>query len=103
MVKGRSSPDDASLREYWWERRQINIGYLSSSDVDLANDQDWLCPTCGQELINGEPLERHHKTARSEGGSEARSKRVLLHLYCHQQETAAWRKGRRMSRRKVVT
>jgi len=103
MVKGTSSPDDASLREYWWERRRINIRCLSSSDVDLANDQDWLCPICGQELLNGEPLERHHKTARSEGGSDARSNRVLLHQYCHQQETAAWRKRRRKSRRKVVT
>jgi RNA-directed DNA polymerase len=97
LVKGTSSPDDASLREYWWERRRVNIRCLDPGDVDLANDQDWVCPICGQELINGEPLERHHKTARSEGGSEARANRVLVHLYCHQQETAAWRKGRRMS------
>jgi len=65
--------------------------------VDLANDQDWACPVCGEELINGEPLERHHIMARSDGGSDERYNRVLIHLYCHQQETAAWRKGRRMS------
>jgi hypothetical protein len=49
-------------------KRQVNIRHLSASDVDLANDQDWVCPTCGEELLNGEPLERHHITARAEGG-----------------------------------
>jgi len=98
LVKGTSSPDDASLREYWWKRRKVNVRHLAASDVDLANDQDWICPICGQELINGEPLERHHRTAKSEGGSNAPANRVLVHLYCHQQETAAWRKRRRMSK-----
>jgi RNA-directed DNA polymerase len=99
LVKGTSSPDDASLREYWWARRKVNVRHLSASDVDLANDQDWACPIGGEELINGEALERHPIIARAEGGSDARGKRVLVRLYCHQQETAAWRKRRRMSRK----
>jgi len=97
LVKGTHSPDDPDLREYWSERRKININHLSASDVDLANDQDWVCPICGVELINGEELHRHHIVARSEGGSDAPANRVLVHLYCHQQETTAWRKRRRMS------
>ena len=98
LVKGTSSPDDPSLREYWWQRRRVNIRHMSASDLDMANDQGWVCPMCGQELNNGEALERHHLTARSEGGSDEQANRVLVHLYCHQQETAAWRKRRRMSR-----
>jgi RNA-directed DNA polymerase len=97
LVKGTSSPDDASLREYWWARRKVNVRHLSANDVDLANDQDWACPLCGEALINGELLERHHIIARADGGSAVRGNRVLVHLYCHQQATAAWRKGRRMS------
>jgi RNA-directed DNA polymerase len=97
LVKGSHSPDDPDLREYWWQRRKVNVNHLCPRDVDLANDQDWVCPICGVELINGEPLERHHIVARSDGGSEARANRVLVHLYCHQQETAAWRKRRRRS------
>jgi len=97
LVKGTSSPDDASLREYWWSRRKVNLRHLSASDVDLANDQDWVCPVCGEELLNGEQLERHHLIAKADGGSDGRSNRVLVHLFCHQQETAAWRKRRRMS------
>lgn len=96
-VQGRHSPDDPGLREYWWSRRKVNTNRLSPSDVDLANDQDWVCPVCGVELLNGEPLERHHRIARSEGGTEWAGNRVLLHQYCHQQETAAWRKGRHRS------
>jgi len=99
LVQGTASPDDASLREYWWARRKVNIRHLTASDVDMANDQDWACPVCGEELMNGEPLERHHLTAKSDGGSDARSNRVLVHQYCHQQETAAWRKCRCMSRK----
>jgi RNA-directed DNA polymerase len=99
LVKGTASPDDARLREYWWARRKVNIRHLSASDVDLANDQDWACPVCGEALTNGEPLQRHHCIARADGGSDARGNRVLVHLYCHQQETAAWRKRRRMSRK----
>jgi RNA-directed DNA polymerase len=95
LVKGTASPDDVSLREYWWKRKRVNIRHLTADEVDLANDQDWSCPYCGMELMNGEPLERHHRTPRIEGGSDARGNRVLVHLYCHQKETAAWRKGRR--------
>ena len=98
LVKGRASPDDASLREYWWQRRKVNIRHLSMSDVLLAENQDWVCPICMMDLFNGEPLERHHKTARDDGGSDSYSNRVLLHQYCHQQKTAEWRKNRRMQR-----
>ena len=93
LVRGTASPDDPRLREYWWSRQKVNMACLSPSDVRLAEDQDWYCPVCGMDLINGEPLERHHKVPRSEGGRRLRNNRVLVHLYCHQQLTAAWRKG----------
>jgi len=99
LIQGTASPDDASLREYWWARRKVNIRHLTASDVDLANDQDWVCPVCGEELMNGESLERHHLIAKSDGGSDGRGNRVLVHLFCHQQETAAWRERRRMGRK----
>jgi RNA-directed DNA polymerase len=61
LVKGTASPDDPSLREYWWERRKVNIRHISDSDIKLAEAQDWLCPVCRTNLINGEELHRHHK------------------------------------------
>jgi RNA-directed DNA polymerase len=87
LVKGRSSPDDPELRDYWWARQKVNANHLSGGDIDMANDQGWVCRLCGMDLINGEELHRHHKVPRARNGSNARSNRELVHLYCHQQET----------------
>jgi RNA-directed DNA polymerase len=87
LVRGRSSPDDPDLRDYWWERQKVNAKHLSDGDIDMANDQGWVCRLCGMNLINGEELHRHHKVPRAMNGSNARSNRELVHLYCHQQET----------------
>ena len=87
LVRGRSSPDDPDLRDYWWERQKVNAKHLSAGDIDMANDQGWVCRLCGMHLINDEELHRHHTVARAKGGSNARSNRELVHLYCHQQET----------------
>jgi RNA-directed DNA polymerase len=85
LVRGTASPDDPSLREYWWERRKVNIYHLSPSDVELAMNQDWICRLCGMNLINGEELHRHHIEPRGKGGTDSYSNRELVHLYCHQQ------------------
>jgi RNA-directed DNA polymerase len=93
LVRGTASPDDPSLRDYWWSRRKINMRYLTRDDVRLAEAQDWRCPVCGRDLITeGEELHRHHKKPRSEGGSNADSNRELVHLFCHQQRHAMMRR-----------
>jgi len=93
IVKGTASPDDPSLREYWWERRKLNIRNISDSDIRLAESQDWLCPVCGMNLINGEELHRHHKKPKVEGGSDSYENRELLQLFCHQQRHAKRRRA----------
>jgi RNA-directed DNA polymerase len=92
LVRGTASPDDPSLRDYWWARRKVNLRCLSESDVRLAEAQDWRCPVCGMNLINGEELHRHHKRPRSMDGSDAYANRELVHLYCHQQRHTVLRK-----------
>jgi RNA-directed DNA polymerase len=87
LVRGRSSPDDPDLRDYWWERQKVNAKHLSGGDIDRANDQGWVCRLCGMDLINAEELHRHHTVPRALNGSNARSHRELVHRYCHQQET----------------
>ena len=97
LVRGQSSPDDPGLRDYWWARRKINFRCLSASDVRLAEHQDWRCPVCGMDLINGEELHRHHKRPRCMGGSDARGNREIVHLYCHQQRHAVLRKEHKVA------
>ena len=95
LVRGTASPDDPSLRDYWWSRRKINMRHLTPSDVKLAEAQDWRCPVCGRDLIiEGEEIHRHHKTPRCMGGSEARGNRELVHFYCHQQRHVLLRRKR---------
>jgi RNA-directed DNA polymerase len=91
LVRGTASPDDPSLRDYWLDRRRVNIRHLSPFDLRLAEAQDWACPVCGMHLMNGEELHRHHKYPKGAGGSDAASNRELVHLYCHQQRHARLR------------
>jgi RNA-directed DNA polymerase len=93
LVRGKASPDDPSLRDYWWTRKKPNIRHLSGRDVRIAEDQDWACPVCGEHLMNGEELHRHHKRPRGVGGTSARGNLELVHLYCHQQRHSQLRKG----------
>jgi RNA-directed DNA polymerase len=97
MVRGRASPDDPRLRDYWWTRRKVNIRHLSDRDVRLAESQDWACPVCGMHLMNNEELHRHHKQPRKQGGTDALGNLELVHLYCHQQRHAKTQRGRRQS------
>jgi RNA-directed DNA polymerase len=99
LVRGQSSPDDPGLRDYWWARRKINFRCLSASDVRLAERQDWRCPVCGMDLINGEELHRHHKRPRRMGGSDAIGNREIVRLYCHQQRHAVLRKEHKVADR----
>lgn len=92
LVQGTSSPDDPSLREYWLMRRKVNIRNLAPSDVKIAENQDWACPVCRMHLMNGEELQRHHKSPKGEGGDNAYANLELVHLYCHQQRHAVLRK-----------
>jgi RNA-directed DNA polymerase len=80
-----ASPDDARLKGYWEERRKCNSSDLSRTDQKLAQRQGWTCPICGDDLLNGEELHRHHRQQRQEGGTDEPDNLVLLHLYCHQQ------------------
>jgi RNA-directed DNA polymerase len=85
LVKGRASPDDPDLREYWQERKMAKAKDFMSSRRRMARKQGGTCPVCGEPLSNGEELEVHHKKPISEGGTDNYSNLQLLHLYCHQQ------------------
>jgi RNA-directed DNA polymerase len=92
LVRGTASPDDPSLKDYWWSRKKVNMRDLSDSDMRMVEAQDYRCPICGMDLINGEELHRHHRVPKAEGGSDSYRNRELVHLYCHQQMHARRRR-----------
>ena len=85
LVKGKSSPDDPDLQEYWRKRNMAKAEDLTYSKGKIARKQAGRCPVCGESLFNDEELVIHHKKPIKEGGMNSYSNLQLLHLYCHQQ------------------
>ena len=85
LVKGRASPDDPDLKEYWQKRNAAKAKDLTSSRRKMAREQAGICPACGQSLFNGEGFQVHHRKPVKEGGTDSYDNLQLLHLYCHQQ------------------
>ncbi len=85
LVKGRASPDDPQLKDYWKKRQAAKGKNLTFSKQQLAKRQKGRCPECGESLFNDEEIQVHHLLARSRGGSNLYSNLVLVHLLCHQQ------------------
>ena len=87
-VKGNSSPDDPSLREYWL-KRATNFGKKywakGSKHEAIAKFQKWKCPICGDSLFNGEPIETHHIVPVAQDGSDDTENLQHLHSSCHKQ------------------
>jgi RNA-directed DNA polymerase len=84
LVKGRSSPDDPRLADYWKKRQAAKARDLTFSKQKLAKRQKGRCPECGESLFNDEELQVHHLLARSKGGKDSYSNLALVHLLCHQ-------------------
>jgi RNA-directed DNA polymerase len=98
-VKGRASPDDPSLKEYWKERSKAGAKDLRPSYQKIAQTQDHTCPICGETLYNDEELQKDHVQPRHRGGSDSYDNYQLLHADCHKQKTAVERTKREPTRR----
>jgi RNA-directed DNA polymerase len=87
-VKSDASPDDPALREYWNNRKLKqgkNYWAKGSKYYQVAINQNWKCPICGQNLFNGEQLETHHIVPVKDGGNDSTDNLVHLHKACHKQ------------------
>jgi RNA-directed DNA polymerase len=54
MVKGRASPDDPALAEYWAKRRRKLTPPLDRYTLTLLTRQDARCPLCGEHLLTAD-------------------------------------------------
>ncbi len=88
-VKGKASPDDPSLGEYWEKRHQKygrSYWEKNSRNYKIAQNQNWNCPICGERLFNGEEIETHHIFPVAQGGLDDLENLQHLHKACHKQE-----------------
>jgi RNA-directed DNA polymerase len=54
LVKGRASPDDPALAEYWARRRKKVKPPLDRYTLRLLTKQDGRCPLCGDHLLTAD-------------------------------------------------
>ncbi|GHE15904.1 hypothetical protein GCM10010339_92070 [Streptomyces alanosinicus] len=54
MVKGRASPDDPALADYWTQRRRRRKPPLSMTGLRLLQAQHGRCPLCGDLLLHAD-------------------------------------------------
>ncbi|WP_019505909.1 group II intron reverse transcriptase/maturase [Pleurocapsa sp. PCC 7319] len=88
-VKGNASPDDPYLKEYWKKRHQKHgksYWERNSRNFNIAQNQNWKCPICGEPLFNGEEIETHHIIPVAQGGQDDIENLQHLHKPCHKQE-----------------
>ena len=87
-IKGDASPDDPSLKEYWGFRhqKQGKSRFEKGSKLyRIAENQKWICPSCGEPLFNGEEIDTHHIVPVAEGGTDNVENLQHLHKECHKQ------------------
>jgi len=88
LIKGRASPDDPALRDYWRAREAAKGADLVPSKRKLFRDQNGQCPLCGESLFNNEELQIDHIEPRGQGGKDTYANLRLVHLFYHQQRHA---------------
>lgn len=93
-VKGRASPDDPDLGDYWRRRRQRHSAPVADFLADLLRKQNGRCPRCYAPLLYADrprqtPTEWetwHHgiRTATRRGATSNTDgrQRQLLHMHC---------------------
>ncbi len=87
-VKGDASPFDAGLKDYWSNRKTKQgkiIWAKGSKYYNLAIQQNWKCPVCGDHLLNSEEIETHHILPVKQGGTDDIENLIHLHKACHKQ------------------
>ncbi|MEO1765133.1 MAG: reverse transcriptase domain-containing protein, partial [Cyanobacteria bacterium J06629_18] len=87
-VTGNYSPDDPELKKYWETRFQLQgkLYWAKGSKYEqVAKNQGFKCPICGEYLFNGEEIETHHIVPVAKGGLNDEENLMHLHVMCHKQ------------------
>jgi RNA-directed DNA polymerase len=86
-VRGRSSPYDPTLRDYWVKRNQRRVKQQANSwrKWNVLRRQECRCGQCGLPFQPEDNIHYHHRIPRHQGGSDGAHNRVAIHPYCHHQ------------------
>lgn len=86
-VRGRSSPFDPTLREYWAKRNRRQVEQQANAEVKRAvlRRQDYRCAHCGLLFQPDRDVHYHHRIPRAQGGANCADNFLAVHIYCHHQ------------------
>jgi RNA-directed DNA polymerase len=89
-VRGRSSPYDPTLRDYWADRDQRAIAseVVTWQKLTIIKTQHHRCGYCGLKFQPGDAIDLHHRVPRSDGGPDTTDNLTALHEHCHYQRHA---------------
>ncbi len=83
-VRGRSSPYDPQLRDYWAQRRQLALtDGISANKLTVLCHQDFRCGRCAQPLQPQDEIHYHHQVPRAQGGPDTTENLMAVHAHCH--------------------
>jgi len=86
-VKGRNTPHNPTLKDYWRQRRKRQVAQQVNSRLkqSILKQQDYICGQCNAPFLRPDTIHFHHIVPRKQGGSDAPHNRIALHSYCHHQ------------------
>ena len=86
-VKGRNSPYDPKLRDYWTKRtrRRVSRQTYTRLRLQVLQAQEYRCWQCDILFQPDEAIDLHHIIPRASGGSNRGDNRAAIHPYCHRQ------------------
>jgi len=84
-VKGKNSPYDPTLREYWDKRHKplIALQLPSKRRQQILAQQDYRCAHCGLLFQPDSEIHYHHRIPRSQDGTDTLDNLQALHSPCH--------------------
>jgi RNA-directed DNA polymerase len=102
-IKGAANPYDPTWQVYFEERAQRQMVEQARGHQRWLNlwwQQQGHCVVCGQELVYEDDWHIHHLQRPVDGGSDALSNLLFLHVNCHRQ---VHQQGWRLAKPRPVT
>ena len=87
-IQGDANPYDSKSDEYFETRTAYKMSKSLKGRKDLMTlwrRQRGKCLICRERIVPGEEWAIHHTQARTKGGSDSNSNKMLIHGNCHRQ------------------
>jgi len=87
-VRGRSSPYDPALRDYWAARQRRGMAQQTESwrKRKVLQTQHYRCDHCGILFQpDDKGIDLHHRVPKEEGGGDTLDNLAAVHVHCHHQ------------------